>query len=142
MLVLDASVTMAWGLPDETSEFAQAVLVEVQASGARVPALWVTEVLNVALVAERRKRFTAAEAEQFLHMLAQLHSSRKISVIESNPTAAFSGILPLARAHGLPAYDAVYLHLAVRASLPLATTDKALKSAAKHAGVRLWAPAI
>jgi predicted nucleic acid-binding protein len=141
MLVLDASVAMAWGLPDESSEFAQQVLLEVQASGARVPSLWVTELLNGALMAERRKRFTMAEAEQFLHILATLHQRRKITVVEFRPTATFVNVAPLARKHGLTAYDATYLYLAASAALPLATTDKALKAAAKQMGVKLWTPA-
>jgi predicted nucleic acid-binding protein len=40
-----------------------------------------------------------------------------------------------ARAHQLSAYDAVYLELARREGLPLATLDQRLRVAAKAAGV-------
>lgn len=138
MLVLDASIALAWGLPDESSDFADAVLAAVQVSGARVPSLWVTEVLNGALMAERRERFTAEEGVRFLTTLAKLHRSRKLTVVETQPARAFSRIGPLAREHGLTAYDAAYLHLADSESLPLAATDKALVAAARKAGVGLW----
>jgi predicted nucleic acid-binding protein len=41
------------------------------------------------------------------------------------------------RAFQLTAYDAVYLELARREGLPLATLDKGLRAAAKKAGVAL-----
>jgi predicted nucleic acid-binding protein len=48
---------------------------------------------------------------------------------------AFSRTLSLCRAYKLSSYDAAYLELAIRKSLPIATLDKALKKAAKLAGV-------
>ncbi len=43
----------------------------------------------------------------------------------------------LAEAHGLTAYDAIYLELAMRAGLPLATSDQPLIAAAEATGVSL-----
>ncbi len=43
----------------------------------------------------------------------------------------------LARSFRLSAYDAVYLHLAQRERLSLATLDEGLKAAASQAGVAL-----
>jgi predicted nucleic acid-binding protein len=43
----------------------------------------------------------------------------------------------LARKHDLAAYDFVYLDLAIREKLPLATSDDALKKAAKAEGVKV-----
>ena len=45
--------------------------------------------------------------------------------------------LTTARAYQLSAYDSVYLDLALRAKLPLATLDLALRKAAGKAGVEL-----
>ena len=45
----------------------------------------------------------------------------------------------IAEAHGLSAYDAAYLELALRRSLPLASVDTALLAAMKAAGVPLAA---
>ncbi len=44
---------------------------------------------------------------------------------------------PLAERHGLTAYDAAYLELALRLALPLASTDAALVAAAREEGVGL-----
>ena len=44
-------------------------------------------------------------------------------------------LLSLALRFQLTSYDAAYLELAMRASLPLATLDKDLRSAARKVGV-------
>ncbi len=49
-------------------------------------------------------------------------------------------IMEFSGKYGLTAYDAAYLELAFRESLPLATLDDELKKAARAAGVRLFAP--
>jgi predicted nucleic acid-binding protein len=54
---------------------------------------------------------------------------------------ALSDTLQLARRHRLSAYDASYLELALRMSLPLATLDSDLQGAANKAGVKLFKPA-
>ena len=43
----------------------------------------------------------------------------------------------LAERHGLTAYDAAYLELALRQVLPLATLDRELRAAASSDGVQL-----
>jgi predicted nucleic acid-binding protein len=49
-------------------------------------------------------------------------------------------VLALARQHALSAYDAAYLELALRLSLPLATLDRRLQAAATAAGVAIYSP--
>ena len=49
---------------------------------------------------------------------------------------ALSNTSDLAKNHALSVYDAVYLELALRRQLPLASRDAALNKAAKRAGVR------
>jgi len=46
-------------------------------------------------------------------------------------------VLDLALEHGLTAYDAAYLDLAMRRGLPLATADARLRAACRTAGVTL-----
>ena len=53
------------------------------------------------------------------------------------PQRAFSHLLPLCRTHHLTSYDAIYLDLAQRRKLPLATLDEPLRKAAKKLGVKL-----
>jgi predicted nucleic acid-binding protein len=57
-LVVDASIALAWGLPDETSAYADAVLAVVEREGLRVPGLWPREIANGLSVAYRRGRIT------------------------------------------------------------------------------------
>lgn len=48
-LVVDASIALAWGLPDESSAYAEAVLAVVEREGMRVPEIWAREIrLDVA----------------------------------------------------------------------------------------------
>ena len=140
MLVLDASVTLAWGLPDEQSEYAEAALTYLVANGSRVPSVWVLEVLNGTLMAERAKRFTFDDAQDFLNQLRRLHRRRLILVSPVGPAEAFADLAALAREHKLTAYDAAYLHLAQVQRLPLASIDEALTAAARKLGITVWTP--
>jgi predicted nucleic acid-binding protein len=59
-------------------------------------------------------------------------------VLEQFPAAiVFDRIQRLGREHGLSAYDAAYLDLALHAGLPLATLDDDLVQACGKARVRL-----
>lgn len=59
--------------------------------------------------------------------------------IDSEASArALNHVLPLARTFSLTAYDAIYLDLAMREGLTLATLDAGLRKAARKAGVRIF----
>lgn len=131
--VLDCSVAMAWGFEDEHDQYATRVLDLLTERPAVVPSIWPLEVANTILVGERKGRLTNAEAGRFHALLEAL----PISVEVSTTSKTLSTVLPLARKHGLTAYDASYLDLAVRLACPLATFDKALLEAAKAVGVSL-----
>lgn len=132
-LVVDTSVTMAWLFTDEVTPFTESVLSRLQNTEALVPATWPLEVCNVLLVAERRRRATAAQIAGFLQVLETL----PLTVDAAAPDRVFGSVLALGREHGLTAYDASYLELAVREGLPLATLDAALMAAARRAGASL-----
>ena len=55
---------------------------------------------------------------------------------DEGPGRAFEDTSALAQKYSLSLYDAVYLELAVRRGVPLASRDAALNKAAKRAGVR------
>jgi predicted nucleic acid-binding protein len=132
--VLDASVTLAWCFPDERTSYAEAAL-DLLANGAEAmaPTIWPFEVANALLVGEKRKRMTVAQVTSILERIADL----SISVDGIRMDRAFRQILPLARQSELTEYDAAYLELALRLSLPLATLDSQLQRAAKGVGVPL-----
>ena len=121
--VLDASIAAAWALPDESSSLANRMLTRTESEGAVVPALWWYEVRNILVIAERRKRITASDADAFLRNLERL----SIRIAELGDSQR---ILRIARDHRLSVYDAAYLELALRENLPLATLDRTLSLAA------------
>jgi predicted nucleic acid-binding protein len=131
--VLDASMTLSWAFEGESTLFTVAVLKSLETVRAITPALWAFEVASVLSIAERRGRMNAAAQAAFLERLRLLPVA-----IEHRPaTWLAQQILPLARNYRLSAYDAAYLELAIRESLPLATLDDDLRRAASEAGVAL-----
>jgi predicted nucleic acid-binding protein len=133
-LVLDASVTLAWCFPDESTPYTEGVL-DLLATGAEAatPAIWPFEVANALLVAERHKRITTAQVASMLQRIASL----PITVDPIRVDRAFGQILAAAREQKLTEYDAAYLELAMREGLPLATLDDQLRQGARSAGVAL-----
>ena len=124
-LVLDASLTLSWYFEDERTPAVDAVLDQVVASGAVVPSLWRIEVANGFQTAIRRKRIDEDFRDRALHHLGLL----PIAVDPETDTYVWTATLHLADRFGLTVYDAVYLELAQRRSLPLATLDKELSVA-------------
>lgn len=136
VFVLDCSMTVAWFFEDEANSYAQAVEDSFATAAAVVPAHWPLEVANALLVGERRKRTSEAKATTFLGLLQSL----PIAVDDETALHAWQESLGLARAHRLSAYDAVYLEIALRRGLPMATLDGALKDAARACGVPEYTP--
>ena len=128
--VLDASVTMAWILDDENSPEADAALALARRGGAVVPYFWHIEIRNGLLLAERRNRISTARARLRLAGLDALP-------IETDDALDLSAAYGLAQTYGLTFYDAVYLELALRRNVMLATLDRALSRAASAAGLSL-----
>jgi predicted nucleic acid-binding protein len=129
--IIDASITLAWGFPDEISPEADYVLTAVRNGGAIVPAIWPLEVANAVLVAERRSRLSRADGAAFLARLQRLPIQIDAGSEDLFPQTVFT----LAREHALSYYDATYLELAMRMGLPLATFDTALLRAMAASGV-------
>lgn len=133
--VLDASVAVAWVAGTPVDPYAAAVQTHV-ANGWRaiVPSLWQVEVANALLMVERRGSLTAADVDRGLLDLETFLVSR--AEVDQIPIAMRQAA-DLARRFQLTVYDAVYLELAKRESVPLATLDKSLGAAAAKAGVAL-----
>ena len=127
--VLDSSVALAWVLPDEGNAYADALLERLIAEGAVVPPIWPLEIGNVLLVALRRGRIRQEEFEAMVERLRRLPIEVDIEATDH----ALAGVLVLAAQLGLTTYDAAYLDLAQRRTLPLATLDKRLRTACSTA---------
>ena len=133
-IVVDASVALAWAFADEASEYAEEVLIALNGRAILVPALWAIEITNALLVAQRRKRVAQPEVRRFVELLREL-----TVVVDSQAVAdTVSNILPLGREYQLSAYDAAYLDVAMRHSIPLATLDGNLRKAGRKAGVEIF----
>lgn len=133
--VLDASVALRWFLSSPVPAYAHRVRRRMlDGAQAVVPALCHLEMANGLAVAERRGFVTLADADQSLTDIDGLLGQ----AIESDPAlVSVRQALTTARTFQLSAYDAVYLNLARRERLPLATLDEDLRAAAAQAGVAL-----
>jgi len=133
--VVDCSIAMAWLFQDEATPKTAGLLKRLATETALVPAWWFIEITNVLALAERKGRITPAQSDAFIADLGKLGIERD----DEPPDRAFTHILALCRTHRLTSYDAIYLDLAVRRSLPLATFDQDLRKTAKGLGVGLLA---
>ena len=135
--VVDASATLPWCFSDEATPATNALLARLRSGDeAVVPAHWLTEVGNGLLMAVRRKRISPQDAHQFLGDLESLPIRTDATTRNRVRTAIF----PLAEQYALTLYDAGYLELTIRESLPLATLDDDLRKAANLAGASLVWP--
>ena len=97
MIVLDASMAIAWQFDVESTEQTDAVLDRVIRDGATVPGIWRLEVANALRMGVRRKRCSNAELEDALAQLGEL------SIEDDCETAthAWTTTLTLASDHSL-----------------------------------------
>ena len=126
--VLDASVTMPWFFPDEATPFTEGLLDALGEQALWAPALWVLECTNVLQSAQRRRRIDAYRRAEIAGQLNELPVRLDLQ------TPDFVSLDRLASTHGLSAYDAAYLELALRRSLVLVSLDERLLVAAQSVG--------
>ncbi len=132
-VVLDSSVTLARIFPDEWTPEILGVFSDAAVFSAWVPGLWKIELANVLSLSVRKGRMTQQRRDEvlfdlnFLDIVVDLETSDK----------AWGNTLQLADKYKLTVYDATYLELALRRSLPLATLDQELRAAATAEGIPL-----
>jgi len=124
-------MALSWFFKDERTGESVAALRSVKQFGALVPALWSAEVVHVLVKAEKRGRLRTEQTATALDYLRALPIS-----VEAGGSAPSFAALALVRRFDLSAYDAAYLEVAVNFSLPLATRDDRLASAAGTLGLR------
>ena len=132
-LVLDGSAALAWCFEDEATPAIDRLFEGIALHGAVVPALWRLEVANGLQAGVRRRRLDVSRRDRLLSALDKLD-------IRTDPDTdrfAWTTTVSLADQFRLTLYDASYLELARRHTLPLATLDQELRRAAEHAGVGL-----
>lgn len=122
-IVLDNSVVLSWCLQDEREPLAERAMDRVVEHGAVVPHIWWYELRNALVMNERRGRLGPADTVSTLADLRQL----RISFDQAHDENV---VIALARAQHLSVYDAAYLEVALRRTLPIASLDKRLRQAA------------
>ena len=135
--VLDNSVAMRWLLASNKvsdQRYAESVLRSLANAEAVVPNLWHLEAANVLLSAANRKELEISAIERFTVQLENL----PITVDTLTANQVFGHTMSLAKAYRLSSYDAAYLELALRESLPLATLDKGLLKAARRSDIEIY----
>lgn len=134
--VLDASVALSWLLDDAGAGqvYAVATFDALGRAGAQVivPTTWGLEIANVIAKSEARGILMPSRSQAFLLAL----EAAPIDCDGDTHARALDNTLALARRYDLSAYDASYLELALRRSVPLASLDKDLTKAAQRAGVK------
>ena len=133
--VLDASVALSWFIDMPVEPYAAQVRDRVRRGDrALVPPLWELEFANGVLMAERRRIIDATIGDE---TLAEMERLRRAGVEMDSAAPPIRDVLEVSRNYQLTVYDAAYLELAQREAMPLATLDKALRTAAGKAGVKL-----
>jgi predicted nucleic acid-binding protein len=130
LIVLDSSYALALAFPDESPPQSRD---RVLARPLIAPHIFPVEVANAALNSVRRRRYLPHEAERICEVIEALAVAA-----EPPPAVAPAFHLRMALAHGLTAYDAMYLDLAQVRRSPLATRDATLASAARKAGIEVF----
>jgi len=122
-VVVDASISAAWFLPDELSQPSGDLLEQVLDGELRllVPELWHYEILNALRSAARRGRMDERDVRDALVRLAVIPL-----VAVAAASQGHAAILSMALATGLTAYDATYVALADEAGEVLVTADRAM----------------
>jgi len=134
--VLDASVALSWYLDPATPRLALRVRQHLENGGrAVVPVLWHLEIANACVSATRR----GAAGANVAACLNQLQYLLRTSIETNTDIPTISELVDVARALQLTAYDALYIHLAERLGLPLATLDQSLAHAARKFAIVLFA---
>lgn len=130
-------MTAAWCFEDQGNSYTEAVLQAViDGAEAIVPAIWRLEVVNVLVVAERRKKIQPDKSAAFIRDLERFH----IAVDLEGLRRVFGPVLEHARLYQRSAYDASYLELCQRLGLPLASKDEPLRRAAEAIGISVFQP--
>jgi predicted nucleic acid-binding protein len=131
VLVVDASVAVSILRKEAEAEDAALLIARWTSSGGRVlvPSQFWLETANTLL---RRHKWPGAEVLEAAHVLDDM----QLETVELDRTQVVLAI-DLAERHGLTAYDAGYLALAVSADASIATFDRALRSAAGARAVRI-----
>jgi predicted nucleic acid-binding protein len=108
-----------------------AVLKRIQRECAVVPAIWHIEMANILGLKLRDGFLSQRELEDALALLQLL------DIVTDEISPRLDRLLPLMAEYRLAAYDTIYVDLAKRKNIALATFDKEMLEAARRNGIML-----
>jgi len=123
--VVDNSVVVGWLYPAQATDYTERLLESSGTSTLHTSFIWPAEFANAASVMVKRSILTDDLGTAMIRMADTL------SLVVDRAPADLREIYQISRRHGLSAYDATYLELAMRLNVPLATRDAALKQASQ-----------
>lgn len=134
MIVIDCSIVISSFLPDEFNKYADEVFTRIETcqDEAVVPFLFYAECFNTLLMAYKRKRINTYCFDEYTQLISKLPF--EVDTVSVAPSIYLT-VCELCKNHNLTYYDALYLELAIRRNIPLATLDKTLSQAAEKHGL-------
>lgn len=129
--VIDCSLVLGWCMPDERSVISDRFFASLpEGATLLVPALFWYEVANALAAARRKKMISPQHAYRLVELISALPLTS-----ESPRRETMAHLILLAGQHGLSAYDAAYLDLAVCTGSGIATLDSNLARVARSIGL-------
>ena len=136
MIVVDASLFVAWLLNEPSHGPADKLWDVLAADTLFVPSRWPDEVASALLRAVKANRIELSEVDAIDQRIA----SFDYRFAEPMPVEDINGLVRDAMQFNLTVYDATYLRLARDRGLPLATLDRAMRAAAERLNIPLLPP--
>ena len=128
-MVLDASLALAYVMPDEASSAADSLMGRIHDEPVLAPTIWIYEVASALRMGQVRKRLSAEMADLVITTLHELH-------IEFEHPDGHK-LMQLSLQTGLTVYDASYVALCLQHELPLATLDRRIVQAARELDIEV-----
>lgn len=124
--VVDNSVVVAWLYPRQATQYTENLLELSRGGTLHTAFLWPAEFANTASVLVKRGILTDDLGKEMVALAGTLDL-----IVDRAPPEP-DKLYQVSRDHGLSAYDATYLELALRLGVPLATRDIELRRAAEQ----------
>lgn len=127
VVVIDASVAIAFIASEQATPATEAFLQTVDGASLQAPAVFAWEVANQCLRRSRRMKFS-------LELLFRELDALEVAYQSPPDAQGVYALTAFAAEHDLSLFDSAYLALALDLDAPLATRDAALVSAAERIG--------
>ena len=132
-LIVDASATAPYLFDDERDDRIPQIVDAARNGRCAASGVWPYEVANMLRRALSARRIS----DDQLPLIADLLQGLAVDVDAASSDRVLRACLALATRHGVTAYDASYLELAVRLGAELATFDGELRNAALAEGLTI-----